>query len=261
MYDLGRGRAEGDGLAPGERYRLGSLGDLLEMLVDGWRIEHMHYADRCPAGGPSGVSAGYFDLARAGDERAGVYVPEDGRAYSHRSLVALFRESPHIWKHRSGDAIPAELAASATPPEDWGEVPRPFPEALHLTPGSLRQVIAVNQIQSVDGLDVALVALERHLGGARVRYMCHASDVRTRREMSVLDVVAVDDGGRRYAVASVASRTEGNRLDGELVLAPAIPQEATRLTVAVGSLGPGDRAGGPPAWGPWVFPIALAGPG
>jgi hypothetical protein len=240
--------------AGGERFELAGLGDLMELLVDGWRVEHMHYADRCPGSGPP---AAFFDLSRGAGERRSVYVPDDGRAYSHRALVALFRESPHIWKHRVAGTI-ADLDAPDAPLlEDWGTVPEPFPEALSFGPGSLRDVVPVNQVQSVDGLDIALVALERHDDGARLRYMCHASGARTRREMRVLDVIAVDDGARRYRVAPIDSRPEGNRLQGAFVLAPAIPQSARRLTLTIGTLREegGDQE---PLSGPWVFPIPLA---
>lgn len=217
----------------------------------------MHYADRCEPGGPSAIPAAYFDLSRPGGVRIGVYVPDDGRALSHRSLVNLFRESPHIWKHRSGASIPPPPEPAPVAPEEWGEVPQPFPEALALTPATLRDVIAVNQIQSVDGLDVALVALELHLGGARIGYMCHASGARTRRGMRVLDVLVVDDAGRRYAAAPAATRDEGNTLSGDLIIAPPVPRDVARLTVTVGTVA-GDDAPHDPALGPWVFPISLA---
>ncbi len=62
-------------------------------------------------------------------------------------------------------------------------------------PSTLREVVRVAQVQSIAGLDIALVALERHDTGARLQYMCHASDQRTRAEMCMLDVIAVDDAG------------------------------------------------------------------
>ncbi|MGD9694805.1 MAG: hypothetical protein AB7V42_03985 [Thermoleophilia bacterium] len=235
-----------------ERFELAGLGDLMALLAEGWRIDRMYYADRSAAAGPP---AAYFDLVRGG-ERHGVYVPDDGRALSHRALVGLFRESPHIWKHRSADAIPAEHAEHAVVREGWGEIPEPFPAALAFGPGTLRGVIAVNQVQSIGGLDIALTALERHERGARLRYMCHASDARTRSQMRVLDVIAVDDAARLYRVAAVESRAEGNRLEGAFAVAPALPDDVRRLTVTVGTVGergaPHERVSGP-----WVFPIAL----
>ena len=125
-----------------------------------------------------------------------------------------------------------------------------------LVPATLRQVVPVSQAQSAGGLDIALVALERHDGGARIGYMCHASDARTRGEMRMLDVIVVDDGGRRYRVATADARPEGNRLQGNLVVAPAIPEGVRRLTVTVGTVrddGEGPRV----TSGPWVFPIPL----
>jgi hypothetical protein len=242
-------------MAPGqERFELASLGDLMELLVEGWRVGHMHYADRSEASGPP---AAFFELVRGADERRGVFVPDDGRALSHRALVSLFRESPRIWKHRSADTIvPSD--EGPTPRDGWGEVPEPFPQALAFSPSTLRDVVPVNQVQSVEGLAIALTALERHDDGARLRYMCHASDSRGRKQMCVLDVIAVDDAGRLYRVAPVESRTEGNRLDGAFAVAPAIPRDVGRLTVTVGTVS--DEGEGREAIsGPWVFPIPLSG--
>jgi hypothetical protein len=240
-------------MAPGEeRFELASLGDLMELLVEGWRIERMHYADRCEASGPP---AAFFELARQAGERRGVFVPDDGRALSHRALVSLFRESPQIWKHRSADTIqPAE--GEAPPRDGWGEVPEPFPQALDFGPATLREVVPVNQVQSVEGVAIAITALERHDGGARLRYMCQASPEPGPREMGILDVIAVDDGGRLYRVAPVESRADGRRLDGAFALAPAIPQEVGRLTVTVGTVIDAG-AGSERLSGPWVFPIPL----
>jgi hypothetical protein len=241
-----------------ERFELASLGDLMELLVDGWRIDRLHYADRSRAAGPP---AAYLDLVRGPDERRGVFVPDDGRALSHRALVALFRETPGIWKHRSPDSIPPpEAGAGATPPEEWGAVPEPFPQALVFGPATLREVVPVGQVQSVAGLDIALTALERHDDGARLRFMCRASDAATRRRMSVLDVIAVDDSARLYRVACRESVPEGNRLEGAFALAPAIPETVALLTVTIGTVGDEGGPGGSVP-GPWVFPIPLgAGP-
>jgi hypothetical protein len=238
-----------------ERYQLASLGDLMELLVEGWRIEKMQYADRSE---PSGPPAAYFSLVRGtSGEVRGVFVPDDGRALSHRAVVELFREHPGVWKHRSFASVDPPGADPPEAPEEWGEVPEPFPDAMVLVPATLREVVPVSQAQSAGGLDIALVALERHDGGARIGYMCHASDARTRGEMTMLDVIAVDDGGRRYRVATTDGRPEGNRLQGNLVLAPAIPDGVRRLTVTVGTVrddGEGPRL----TSGPWVFPIPLA---
>ena len=235
-----------------ERFELASLGDLFELLIEGWRIDRLHYADRSGAAGPP---AAFLDLVRGPGERRGVYVPDDGRALSHRALVALFREAPEIWKHRSPDAIPLAEDA-ATPPEEWGAVPEPFPDALAFGPATLRGVVPIGQVQSVAGLDIALTALERHDDGARLRFMCRASDAATRRRMSVLDVIAVDDSARLYRVACVESAPEGNRLEGAFALAPAIPETVARLTVTIGTVG--DEGGSERSVpGPWVFPIPL----
>ena len=232
-------------------YELASLGDLMEMVVEGWSIARMHYADRSS---PSGPPAAYFGLTRGPDEWRGVFIPDDGRAFSHHSLVALFRDHPAIWKHRSADTIAAP-GAEGVPAEEWGEVPARFPDGVAFGPSTLREVVRVAQVQSVDGLDIALVALERHDTGARVQFMCHASDQRTRAEMRMLDVIAVDDAGRLYRVACTQNAPVGNRLDGSFVIAPPIPGDVRRLTVTVGTVA--DASEGSTS-GPWVFPIPLA---
>jgi hypothetical protein len=237
-----------------ERFELASLGDLMELLIDGWRIDRLHYADRS---GAAGAPAAYIDLVRGAGERRAVYVPDDGRALSHRALVALFRETPGIWKHRSPDAIPPPEPEPATPPEEWGPVPEPFPQALAFGPSTLRAVVPVNQVQSVEGLDIALTSLERHDGGARLRFMCRASDAATRRRMCVLDVIAVDDSARLYRVACSESRPEGNGLEGAFAVAPAIPEDVALLTVTVGTIGDEGRLQDS-VQGPWVFPIRLS---
>lgn len=237
-----------------ERFELASLGDLMELLLDGWRIDRLHYADRSAASGPP---AAFLDLVRGAGERRGVYIPDDGRALSHRALVSMFREAPSIWKHRSADAIPSPEAGDPTPAEEWGAVPEPFPEALAFGPATLRAVVPVNQIQSVEGLDIALTALERYEDGARLRFMCRASGAQTRRRMSVMDVIAVDDLARLYRVACAETRPMGNRLEGAFALAPAIPGDVAMLTVTVGTMGEeGVPASSAP--GPWVFPIRLS---
>lgn len=234
-------------------YALASLGDLMELVVEGWSIERMHYADRSS---PSGPPAAFFSLTRGPDESRGVYIPDDGRAFSHRSLVALFREHPGIWKHRSPDTIAAPGSEGGVPAEEWGAVPERFPDDLVFGPSSLRDVVTVGQVQSIAGLDIALVALERHETGARLQYMCHASDQRTRAEMCMLDVIAVDDAGRLYRVACTQGVPVGNRLDGSLVIAPPIPADVRRLTVTIGTVL--DASEGRPTSGPWVFPIPLS---
>lgn len=229
--------------------RLQSLGDLFALMVEGWRIERMHYADRGPAGGPP---AAYFDLARAPGERQRVHVPDDGRSLSHRALVNLFRESEHVWKHRSPEMIPLPEPVD----EDWGDEAEGFPHCSAFRPTTLRRVVPINQVQTVEDLHIALTALECHEGCARLRYTAHAADPSARRQLTVLDVVVVDDAGRRYRVDAADRRPEGNHLSGSLAIAPGIPDQVRHLTVTVGTVA--DGAGeGLRALGPWVFPISL----
>lgn len=227
-------------------------------MIDGWQIQHLHYADCCEPDG-RGPAGAFVDLTRPGDEVRGIYIPEDERTFSNRSLVALFRESPHIWKHRSAERIIQQAAEAgitdARDPEEWGEVLEPFPEALSLTPDALRAVVPVMQTEAMDGITIALTAIERFDHGARVRYLAHAADPRQRGAMDALNVVAVDDQGRRYRTATIDVTREGNRSEGSLILAPAIPKDVVRLTVTIGTVG--DRSLGEDVTGPWVFPVLL----
>ena len=240
-----------------ERFELASLGDLMELLVDGWRIDRLHYADRSGAAGPP---AAYIDLVRGPGERP-------GRLRARRRPGALAPGPRGALPRGAGD-LEAPLArrdpAPRRRPRDGarglGRRPEPFPEALAFGPATLRAVVPVGQVQSVAGLDIALTSLERHDEGARLRFMCRASDAATRRRMSVLDVIAVDDSARLYRVACAETAPEGNRLEGSFALAPAIPEGVARLTVTIGTVG--DEGGSERSVpGPWVFPIPLgAGP-
>jgi hypothetical protein len=206
---------------------------------------------------PDPRPAAFIELSRPGEGRRGLYIPDDGRAFSHHALVALFREQPHIWKHRTADRIPAMAEPPAGPPDttEWGEVPTPFPDALIFTPGTLRGVVPVHQTQSIDGVTIALTALERYEQGARLRFLAHAADQKRRAHLATVDeVLAVDEHCRRYQVAPLDVRREGNHAEGALVLGPAPPRDVSSLTVTIGSLGDAR------APGPWVFPIRMAAP-
>lgn len=241
-----------------DRYKLGSLGDLIELIVDGWQVEHLHYADSCGSGAEAGRAAAFIELKRSDQGRYGIYIPDDGRAFSHRALISLFRERPHIWKHRSAERI-HQLAADqpmADPrePEEWGEVVEPFPQGLVFSPGTLRGVAAINRTESIDEVTVTLTAIERYQQGARIRYLAHTADAKRRKQLGgAPDVLVVDEQGRRYRTGSLDGRRDGNRAEGILVVAPGIPRDVNVLTVTVGSIGDGRDA----IMGPWVFPIQL----
>ena len=110
--------------------------------------------------------------------------------------------------------------------------------------------------------------LERHDGGARIGYMCHASGARTRGEMRMLDVIPVDDGGPRYRVALHDRR--GGSLNPlayarGLARAAIIPIIGTALVSPLlfsYVFGPGwERAGWLVTWmAPWCFFQLLASP-
>jgi hypothetical protein len=241
-----------------DRYKLGSLGDLIELLVDGWQVEHLHYADSCGTGSEEGRPGAFIELKRPDQGRYGIYIADDGRAFSHRALISLFRERPHIWKHRTADRI-HQLAADqpmADPrePEEWGAVPEPFPQGLVFSPGTLRGVVSVNRTESIDDVTVTLTVLERYQNGARLRYLAHTADAKRRKQIGGgPDVLVVDDLGRRYRTAPLECRRDGNRAEGVVAVAPAIPREVNALTITVGSIGDGRDA----IPGPWVFPVQL----
>ena len=252
-------------IATEERYRLGSLGDLVELLIDGWQIEHLHYADSCALDGQGpACPAAFVELVRPDQGRYGIYIPDDGRAFSHRALVSLFRERPHIWKHRSAERIHQMAAdtpmATPRPPEEWGDVVDPFPAGLVFSPGTLRGVVAVNQTQSVEDVTISLTTLERYQQGARLRFLAHTADPKKRKWLQALDdVLVVDDQGRRYRQAVLDARREGNRVEGAMAVAPAVPKDVGSLTITVGTVGD-HRKPSESLQGPWVFPIQLSQP-
>jgi hypothetical protein len=250
-------RAEEVPVTVDEPYELSSLGDLIERLIDGWQIEGLHYADSCAPVGPADAPGAFFELRRPDAGKRRVFIPDDGRAFSHRSVIELFRDRPHIWKHRSPSRFPDQPEAPPGPPrlpDEWGEVPGDFPEGLGFAPGELRSVIAVNQSQSADGVTVAATALEIFEAGARLRYLAHAEGGAARRDLDVLETIAIDDAGRLYRVEQLPSDRRGNRVDGALAIAPAPPVDTSRLTVTIGTVG---DSVGDPARGPWVFPMVL----
>ena len=238
-------------------YELSSLTDLVGLLMDGWQISHLRYADHCDAPGAVVSPAAFLGLERA-DQQAWIYILDDGRSLSHRSLIALFREHPNVWKHRSGAQIDRAMPAPEVPPvpaEQWSTLRDALPGEVDLSPTGLRGVICVNQSQAIDGVTVAVTSLERFADGARAHYLCHAPGRRFREQAGALDAIAVDDAARMYRVASLTRRQRGNRIEGSLALAPAIPLDARTLTITIGNLGP--SASGEPQPGPWVFPISL----
>ena len=198
---------------------------------------------------------------RADQGRYGIYIPDDGKAFSHRALISLFRECPHIWKHRSAERIHqmAQDVPMATPhdSDEWGEVVEPFPGALVFSPGTLRSVIAIDQTGSVGDVTVAFTVLERYADGGRLRFMIQSGEVRKRKHMHLVGLEITDDRGRSYRTAVLEDSHEGNRVEGALALAPAIPRDVSDLTIRVAGVGdprkPDDAAGGP-----WVFPVQMS---
>ena len=164
----------------------------MELLVEGWRIEHMHYADRSAGVGPAGgvlrprPGRGASSARRLRPRRRPGLLPPLAGAALPREPGHL--EAPHRRGHRRADAPESPL------PRGLGRGARALPGgALPSGRRRLRGVVPVNQVQSVDGLDIALVALERHEGGARLRYMCHASGA----QHAPRDAGARRDRGRR----------------------------------------------------------------
>lgn len=251
-------------MATEERYRPGSLGDLVELIVDGWQVDRLHYADDCALGeGDAHVPAAFIELVRPDQGRYGLYIPDDGKAFSHRALISLFRECPHIWKHRGADRI-HQMAAEvpmATPHEqvEWSALVEPFPGALVFSPGTLRAVDVIDQVQSVAGITIALTTLERYRDGARLRFLLQAPDARKRRQMQLLDVVVTDDRGRRYTTALLDEHHDRDRLDGAYAIGPGIPTDASELLVRIGAVGDA-RKPDEAARGPWEFGVQVAHP-
>lgn len=248
-------------IATEERYRPGSLGDLIEMIVDGWQVDRLHYADDCAMSeSDAHVPAAFIELVRPDQGRYGIYIPDDGKAFSHRALITLFRECPHIWKHRTADRI-HQMAVDvpmAVPQEqaDWSDLVDPFPGALIFSPGTLRGVVAIDQTQSIADTTVAVTALERYRDGARLRFLVQAPQPRRRRAMQLIDLAVTDDCERVYSTALLDQSHDANRVDGAYAVGPGIPTDARELIVRVGAVGdPRKRTDA--VEGPWVFHVQL----
>ncbi len=112
-------------------------------------------------------------------------------------------------------------------------------------------------VSTIGDVTVALLSLERYRDFSRLRYLAHTSDPAHRAPLAALDVLVVDERGRRYRTASIGVDSAGNRLEGVIALAPGIPRETTSLTVTIGTLGERGPEG---ILGPWVFPIRLPTP-
>ena len=249
-------------IATEERYRLGSLGDLIDLIVDGWQVDRLHYAEDSALDDSHGsVPAAFIELTRADQGRYGIYIPDDGKAFSHRALISLFRECPHIWKHRSADRIHqmAQDSPMADPIEQdhWSEVVEPFPGAVIFSPGTLRGVVAIDQTDSVGEVTVSLTVLERYHDGARLRFMIQTGESRRRKHLNLVGLEITDDLGRSYRTAILEASRDGNRVEGAMALGPAIPRDASNLTVRIAGVGDARKAD-EAAQGPWSFPIQLA---
>ena len=210
--------------------------------LDGSSTWH-RYADRSAGSGPP---AAFFDLGRGAGEQRSVYVPDDGRLpFPPLRWCCSSRRAP-----TSGSTAPPERSPTWTPPsrrllEDWGAVPEPFPQALSFGPATLRSVVPVNQVQSIEGLDIALVALERGesrlliatLGGATRATWGAGRDRRQRRRRAAT-------GWRK-----IESQSDGNRLEGAFAWRQRSRGKARRLTLTIGTVrdegGQRERLSGP----------------
>ncbi len=247
-----------------DRYRRGSLGDLIQLVIDGWEITHLHYGDVC--GDPETTAespAAFIVLRRPDSGLRALYIPDDERTLSHRGLVELFRQSPRIWKHRTADAVRARLreyveAETLRRPEEWGAVLDPADLPMDARPEELVDVIGLGQVETIEGVTVAVLSIERYRSFSRVRYLAHTVGSISRGSLAALDVLVVDNVGRRYRSASMGVERAGSRLEGVIALTPGIPRDVTALTVTIGTLG----VSGPDGHlGPWVFPLVLPTPG
>jgi len=248
-------------IATEERYRPGSLADLIEMIIDGWQVDRLHYADDCAmCDGDPHVPAAFIELTRPDQGRYGICIHDDGKALSHRALISLFRECPHIWKHRSAARI-HQMAADvpiATPYEqaDWSEVVDPFPGALVFSPGTLRGVDAIDQTRSAGQITVALTTLERFRDGARLRFLIQAPEARKRRQLQVIGLEVTDDRGRVYTTVLLDENHDGSRLDGAFAIGPGIPSDAGDLSVRIAAIGDPKKESDA-TQGPWAFDVQV----
>ena len=236
----------------------------MEMIIDGWQVDRLHYAEDSALGEDDAhVPAAFIELVRPDQGRYGIVIPDDGRALSHRALISMFRECPHIWKHRGADRI-HQMAADvpmATPHEQpgWTEVVEPFPGALVFSPGTFRGVDVVDQVQAAGDVTIAVTTLERYRDGARARFMVQAPEPRKRKQMHLLGVHVRDDRGRVYTSAVIDEQHDQNRVEGALVIGPGVPLDAREVVITVDAIGD-PRHRDEASAGPWEFPVQLGHP-
>lgn len=240
-------------------YRLAGLADVVGLLLDGWQVAGLQYTDECSFQGAEGGAAALISMRR-GEDRDHLFIVDDGRAVSHRAVLAQFREHPHIWKRAHAgieDLISSIPEAPPQPADQWAQVPEPFPEALELSPGTLDAVHPVQQVRVVGEVSIALTALESFAQGMRAHYVCHAPHAGAWAEMCAKDITAVDDAGRMYRVVACDAAQRGTRFTGSLLVAPRVPEGTQRFTLSVGAFGRVDADDGATVTGPWVFPITF----
>ncbi|MSO44860.1 MAG: hypothetical protein EXQ74_06120 [Thermoleophilia bacterium] len=231
------------------------------MIVDGWQVDRLHYADDSGLTDTDPhVPGAFIELVRADQGRYGIYIPDDGKAFSHRALISSFRECPHIWKHRSAERIHlmAQDIPMATPGEHdgWTPVVDPFPGALIFSPATLRGVTAIDQTRVVGDVTIVLTTLERYRDGARLRFLAQSPEIRKRKNLQLVGIEIIDSHGRTYTSALLNDHHDANRVEGAYAIGPAIPTDTEEITITVAALGdPKEESEATP--GPWIFHVQL----
>ena len=206
-----------------DRYRRGSLGDLIQLVIDGWEIVHLHYGDVCGDPGMEVDSAAAFVILRRPDSGLrGIYIPDDERTLSHRGLVEIFRQSPRIWKHRTADAVRQRLKEQieSESTRDRRNGTSSIRRTCRWTqPTELVDVIGLGQVETIEGVTVACSPSNATAPSPRPLSGAHRGQHEPRVARGPGRLV-VDNVGRRYRSASVGvERPEAP--EGVIALTPA----------------------------------------
>ncbi len=129
-------------------------------------------------------------------------------------------------------------------------------ELLSVDLGSIDSIVPVLSTAEADGIDVQLLAIELHVGGASIGF-----DARNRpghvMPASMLNASISDDVGTSYRAFGQAQNGGPGRMRYEVTVIPAIPSAARHLSVRVDEfIEPFPLARQPQA-GPWVFEVLL----
>ncbi len=145
---------------------------------------------------------------------------------------------------------------TGAPSVDFATEMRDSIDVLAVDLGPIRSILPVLSTVEAGGLEVQLVAIERHEAGASISFAVHAQPGAF-PPLPMVNVSVTDDRGTQYRAFGQGQGGGPGRQRYEVTVIPGIPDMARRLTVQiVRFLDPFQGARRPPA-GPWTFNVTL----